>query len=200
MQLRLSSQLIQVRPFLSQHRSPRLGGLVFHCAVPSYGRRTRSYSSRQDSNTPAPVTRALKHKPLTEVSQNKPQTIGINSSTIDSCEPIPDLPSRERPLADMEEALTSSHHGLDNDSTSSTPWSYVKPDAPWGFVVYRAVYGKESEEPWKQMLGLLRDTVTVPENTQQSFPWLRPVQSDPQFELTVMEDEQRFAGADSHTI
>ncbi|KAH6638506.1 hypothetical protein C7974DRAFT_161761 [Boeremia exigua] len=100
----------------------------------------------------------------------------------------------------MEEVLASSHHGLDNNSTFSTPWSYVKPDAPWGFVVYRAVYGKESEEPWKQILGLLRDTVTVPKTTQQPFPWLGPIQSDPQFELTVMEDEQRFAGADSHTI
>lgn len=98
----------------------------------------------------------------------------------------------------MEEALTSSQHGLDNDSTSYTPWSYLKPDAPWGLVVYRAVYGKDSEEPWKQMLGLLRDTVT--KTPHQSSSFIRPVQSDPQFEPTVMEDEQRFAGADSHTI
>jgi hypothetical protein len=73
----------------------------------------------------------------------------------------------------------------------------VKPDAPWGFVVYRAVYGKESDELWKRMLGLLRDTAAgyLPPNELR-----KPVGLDPQFELTVMEDEERFAGADSHTI
>jgi hypothetical protein len=118
-------------------------------------------------------------------------------STIDSREPLLDLPNHERLPIDMEEATKSSHHGLDEELGSYIRSPYVKPDAPWGFVVYRAVYGKESDEPWKRMLGLLRDAVarSLPSNNLKE-----PVKVDPQFELTVMEDEERFAGADSHTI
>jgi hypothetical protein len=204
MQLRLSSQLIQARLFLSRCHSPRLGGLALHCALASYGRRTISNSSKKCSNIPVSVNQAWGHKSLSGASQNKFQAIGrspeadsVSNSTIDSREPLLDLPNRERPPIDLEESMESSHYGLNKELESFHSWSYVKPDAPWGFVVYRAVYGNESDEPWERMLGMIRDTVAgslPPKDLKE------PVQLDPRFELTVMEDEERFSNADSHTI
>jgi hypothetical protein len=98
MQSRLSSQLVQVWPFLSRRHSPRLGGLALHCALPSYGPRTISNSSKEGSNTPAPLTQARGHKSLTEASRNKLKHIRRNSeadpvfpSTIDSRDVVLDL-------------------------------------------------------------------------------------------------------------
>jgi hypothetical protein len=204
MQSRLLSQLKPVQPLFFRRHSLRLGSLALHCALPSHNRRTISNSSNEGSNTPAPVTQAREHKSLHEVSQNKHQPIGgspeadpVFSSTIDSREPLLDLPNREKPPIDMEEAVKSSHHGLDEELGSYIPWSYVKSDAPWGFVVYRAVYGKESDELWKRMLRLLRDTVA---GSLSLNDLKEPVKLDAPFELTVMDNEERFAGADSHTI
>jgi hypothetical protein len=59
------------------------------------------------------------------------------------------------------------------------------------------VYGKDSDELFKRLLGLLQDRVL-------GFLLLndlkKPVKSDSHFELTVIEDEERFTGADLHTI
>jgi hypothetical protein len=143
---------------------------------------------------------------LIEASQNKLKSIdwnteadppGVFPSTIDSREPLLDLPNRERPPTDIKEAMESSHHSISKELESFHPWPYVKPDALWGFVVYRAVYGKDSDEPFKRLLGLLQDTVSefLPPNNLKKH-----VKSDSHFELTVMEDEERFASADSHTI
>jgi hypothetical protein len=179
MQSRLSSHLIKVRPFLSQRHPPRLGGLALHCALPNYGRRTISDSSEEGLDTPTPVTQAREHKTLTEVSQNKLQPRG----QISAVDTVHDSMLTNHLSDERMEELKACH--AEN--------SYVKLDAPWGFVVYRAVYGKESDEPWERMLGLLR-----PRNPGilPKQPW----QLDPPFELTVMKDEERFAGADSHTI
>jgi hypothetical protein len=205
-QWRLLSHLIKVRPFYARRHSPRLGGLALHCALPSYGRCTISNASKEGSNTPAPVTQAWEHKSLIEVSQNKLESIDQNQeadptvvfpSTIDSCEPFLDLPNRERPPTDIKEAMEASYHNISEEFESSHPWLYVKPGAPCGFVVYRAVYGKESDELFKRLLDLLQDTVSeflLPNDLR------KPVKSDSHFELTVMEDEGRFADADSHTI
>ncbi|KAF2997909.1 hypothetical protein E8E13_004611 [Curvularia kusanoi] len=70
--------------------------------------------------------------------------------------------------------------------------SYVQPDVPWGFVVYRAVYGKECNEPWERML----DALWPHPSHWPKEPW----ELDRSFQLTVMEDEKRLSGADSHTI
>jgi hypothetical protein len=207
MQSHLSSQLIQARLFLSRCHSSRLGGLALHCALPGYGRRMISNSSKKYSSIPARVTQARGHKSLNGASQNKLQPMGRNleadpvfPSTIDSREPLLDLQNHERLPIDMEEAMKSSHQGLDKEVESSNSWSYVKPDAPWGFVVYRAVYGKESDEPWGRMLSLLRDIAARPVPGSGPNAFFPTVLSDPHFELTVIEDEERFAGADSHTI
>jgi hypothetical protein len=129
-----------------------------------------------------------------------PEADPVFPSTIDSREPLLDLPNHEKPSTDMEETMESSHQDLDKEVELSNSWSYVKPDAPWGFVVYRAVYGKESDEPWERMLSLLRDIAARPMPGSRPSPFFPTVLSDPQFELTVIEDEERFAGADSHTI
>jgi hypothetical protein len=204
MQSRLSSQLTQVRPFLSRLHSPRLGGLEPNLTLPSYGRRTITNSSKEGSNAPAPVAQAWEHTSLIEASKNKLKPIGRNPeadpvfpSTMDSREPLLDLPSRERPPTNIKEVIESSHHNISKELEPFHPWRYVKPDAPWGFVVYRAVYGKDSDEPFKRLLGLFQDRVSgfLPPNDLK-----KPVKSDSHFELTVIEDEERFTGADSHTI
>jgi hypothetical protein len=77
--------------------------------------------------------------------------------------------------------------------------SWVKPGSPWGFSVYRAAYGKESDEPFQRMLSLLQKSVTDPK-THLTPSIFRPIKVDPDYELTVIEDKERFAGADTHTI
>jgi hypothetical protein len=59
------------------------------------------------------------------------------------------------------------------------------------------VYGKDSDGPFKRLLGLLQDTISefLPLNE-----FKKPVKSDSHFELKVIGDEERFAGADSHII
>jgi hypothetical protein len=74
---------------------------------------------------------------------------------------------------------------------------YMNPGAPWGFVIYRTVYGKESEHSWGRMLEEIRDAVAETLSQENSK---EPEKLLPYFVLTVMEDESRFAGADSHTI
>lgn len=85
---------------------------------------------------------------------------------------------------------------FDNIKSTLDCW-YLNPGAPWGFVVYRTVYGKESDELWTRMLEQIRNAVAETlslENAREPEKLLQ------HFELTVMEDEKRFAGADSHSI
>ncbi len=181
MQSSLLLHLIKVRPFLVQRFPPQLGSLIPYCVLPKHRQRMISGSSNEVSDTPAPasVTQAQENKTLTEVSQNR-------------------LRYREQDLS--EDAV------YDNILTNPPPnkrmeelkaWhaesSYVKVEAPWGFVIFRAVYGQESHEPWERMLDMLRPSQSG------LFP-KQPWQLDPPFQLTVIEDEERFAGADSHTI
>jgi hypothetical protein len=203
-QSRLLSHLIQVRPSVSPRHSPRLGGLALHYALLSYGQRTISNSSTESSNTPPPVIQAWEHESLTEASQNKlkpiekvPVTDPVFPSTIDSRKPLPDLPNCERSPTDIREAIEASHHSPNEELESFHSWPYVKSDAPWGFVVYRAVYGKDSDELFKRMLDLLLDVVagSLPPNDL-----MKTVELGSHFKSTVMEDGERFAGADSHTI
>lgn len=135
-------------------------------------------SPKEGSDTLGPITQAREHKTLSETSQNKLQPRHIPAVDV-----VHDSMLTKHLSAERMEKLKAFH--AEN--------SYVKLNAPWGFVVYRAVYGKESDEPWERMLDLLRptDAELLPKQ-----PW----QLDPPFELTAIEDEKRFAGADSHTI
>jgi hypothetical protein len=89
------------------------------------------------------------------------------------------------------------HHTFSKELESFHLWPYVKLDAPWGFVVYRNMYSKDSNEAFKRLMGLLQDPVA------EFLPpkdFTKPVKSDSHFELIVMEDREKFAGSDSHTI
>ncbi|KAF2748787.1 hypothetical protein M011DRAFT_466559 [Sporormia fimetaria CBS 119925] len=71
----------------------------------------------------------------------------------------------------------------------------LKPGTPWGFVVYRAAYGPETEAPWKRILEKIQNPDSLrPEHLKG------PDRLLPYYKLTVMEDKKRFSGADSHTI
>lgn len=196
MQSRLSLQSLKLRPFFFQTHLLRLGSLTLHGAFPSRSRCTTSNSSKDGSNIFAPVTQAQARESFSEASQNQlnalkqsPEEDPVCLSTIDRRELLLSLLSRQRPLTDWEEATKITLHGLDTL------------DEPWGFVIYRAVYGEESDEPWKRMMSLLRDTITRPDTFEMSSTPFHPnTRTDPRYELTIMEDEERFAGADSHTI
>ncbi|KAF2130128.1 hypothetical protein P153DRAFT_385365 [Dothidotthia symphoricarpi CBS 119687] len=70
----------------------------------------------------------------------------------------------------------------------------IRPDAPWGFVVFRTVYGVDSDAPWAHMLKLLRSTVTNSLSLSTRTDLL------PRHELTIIEDEEMLTGADAHTV
>ena len=203
----LSSHLIHVRPFLSRRYSPQLSSLALNHTLPSYGRRTTSNSSKESPKPPAPVTQAQEHTLLSETSQNKlrpieqiPEADTVSPDKSNSLKPYLDVPNRGRPLSEWEQAkVLKEAEKRKNHEAFRLERSWVKPDSPWGFLVYRAVYGKESDEPFQRMLSLLRKSVTDPKYHRMSNLFM-PIKVDPDYELTVIEDEQKFAGADTHTI
>jgi hypothetical protein len=70
----------------------------------------------------------------------------------------------------------------------------LEPNAPWGFVVFRTVYGADSDAGWDRMLEHLRSS--VPSSLSHAG------QSDllPRYELTIIEDAETLAGGDAHTV
>lgn len=72
--------------------------------------------------------------------------------------------------------------------------SYLRPGAPWGFVIVRAVYGPSTDAPWTKMLELLRSDVA------DSLAFENQIELLPRYQLTVIEDEATLAGADSYAV
>ena len=71
---------------------------------------------------------------------------------------------------------------------------YLRPGAPWGFVIIRAIYGPSSDAPWAKMLELLRLNVREELTLSDQADLLV------HHELTVLEDEATLAGADSYAV
>jgi hypothetical protein len=111
--------------------------------------------------------------------------------------PIPhDRDSTQSPL---EEARRDTHHQLKppkeyDEIETSLNDGFLPPDAPWGFVVYRTVYGADSDGPWVRMLSRLRSAVPEALSSADQTNLL------PRHQMTVIEDKQRLAGADPHTV
>ena len=95
-------------------------------------------------------------------------------------DPSDEATARRRPME-----LDSIVEGLLNDD--------LQPGAPWGFVVFRTVYGPESDAPFARMMEQLRDI-------DESLSAYKQQYLAPHYELTVIEDEKTLAGADSHTV
>jgi hypothetical protein len=70
----------------------------------------------------------------------------------------------------------------------------LQPGAPWGFVVFRTVYGSASNERWARMLDHLRS------NVAQGLALENQTELLPRHELTVVEDEATLSGADPHAV
>lgn len=96
-------------------------------------------SSKSGSNSPAPVTEAQEYKRLTGVGLKKIQPKGQT--------PLIDL------MCDNMNLSSFPDENMEHLKASYADNSYVKTDAPRGFVIYRAVYGAESDKPWKRILG-----------------------------------------------
>jgi hypothetical protein len=111
--------------------------------------------------------------------------------------PIPqDRDSAQSPL---EEARRETRHQLKppkeyDEIETSLNDTWLPTDAPWGFVVYRTVYGAEGAEPWARMLSRLRSAVP------EAFSSTDQTNILPRHQMTVIEDEEQLAGADSHTV
>jgi hypothetical protein len=176
--------------------------------LPSHGSRTTSNSSKEGLNTLTSGTQAQKHVPLLKTSKNNSQPVRQNPEvdtvspiTTNSREPLLDLPNHGRPLGAWErEKASKEAERIKRIEDHFNESSWVKPESPWGFLVYRAVYGKESDEPFQRMLSLLRKSVTDPKRDRTPSRFRPSIKVDPDYELTVIEDEERFAGADTHTI
>jgi hypothetical protein len=82
------------------------------------------------------------------------------------------------------------YHHIDASLTNPA----LRPDAPWGFVVVRTVYGPSSDAPWAQMLELLRSNIAETLALEDQTDLL------PRHELTGIEDEATLAGADSSAV
>jgi hypothetical protein len=70
----------------------------------------------------------------------------------------------------------------------------LRPGAPWGFVVFRTVYGADSDAGWDRMLEHLRSTVPISLSHAGQLDLL------PRYELTIVEDAKALAGGDAHTV
>jgi hypothetical protein len=81
-----------------------------------------------------------------------------------------------------------------HDIDASLNQHAIGPDAPWGFVVFRTIYDVDSDAPWARMLKLLRTDVTDTLSLSDRTELL------PRHELTVIDDEETLAGADTHIL
>jgi hypothetical protein len=81
-----------------------------------------------------------------------------------------------------------------DDIDASLNYYGIRPDAPWGFVVFRTVYGVDSDARWARMLECLRSTVT------ECISYADQTELLPRHQLTIIEDPETLSGADSHTV
>lgn len=70
-------------------------------------------------------------------------------------------------------------------SVSHVSSNFLKPNAPWGLVVYRVSYGNDAA--WERMLAQIREDVNTALEGQQ--------EQAQRHELVVMDDRSRFDGA-----
>ncbi|KAF2703705.1 hypothetical protein K504DRAFT_463429 [Pleomassaria siparia CBS 279.74] len=70
----------------------------------------------------------------------------------------------------------------------------MRPNSPWGFLVFRTVYGVDSDAPWARMLQHLHS------NVANTMSYSNRIDLIPRHYLTVIEDEETLAGADAHTV
>ncbi|KAF2467384.1 uncharacterized protein BDR25DRAFT_159915, partial [Lindgomyces ingoldianus] len=70
----------------------------------------------------------------------------------------------------------------------------IRPNAPWGFVVFRTVYGVDSDTPWVCMLDRLRSTIADTLSLSNRSDLL------PRHEMTVIENEETLADANAHIV
>jgi hypothetical protein len=90
--------------------------------------------------------------------------------------------------------LTPSLRKEYDDIENSLDNYLLKPNAPWGFVVFRTHYSEDTDKPFAQLLHVLRDSVTWSLKHADQMDLL------PRHELTVIEDAAKLHGADSHTV
>lgn len=95
----------------------------------------------------------------------------------------------------LEEIASSRKEMSDSkDIPNSLSNPHLRPGAPWGFVVVRAIYGASSDVPWARMLDLLRSVVADALELGDDSSLLQ------RFELTVIEDEATLNSADSYAV
>jgi hypothetical protein len=69
----------------------------------------------------------------------------------------------------------------------------IRSGAPWGFVVFRTVYGADSDAPFALLLENLQEIKMALEHHEEDHLFSH-------YELTVVEDEKLLRGADSHAV
>jgi hypothetical protein len=69
---------------------------------------------------------------------------------------------------------------------------YLKPDAPWGFNVYRCDYS--NDKAWQRMLQLIDESV------RQSLECYEVMDLYPRHKLVIVEDKEKLEGATSHDV
>jgi len=80
------------------------------------------------------------------------------------------------------------------DISASLTHPALQPSAPWGFLIFRTVYGKDSDAPWARMLKLLRSSIANTLSRSHRTDLL------PRHELAVIEDEKMLKGANAHAV
>ncbi|KAF2000137.1 hypothetical protein P154DRAFT_620287 [Amniculicola lignicola CBS 123094] len=70
----------------------------------------------------------------------------------------------------------------------------IRPGAPWGLVVFRVAYGSDTDAQWARMLEEIKSTVVETMSLSNRADLLA------HHELTVVENAEALAGADSHTV
>ncbi|KAF8853189.1 hypothetical protein BDZ45DRAFT_762240 [Acephala macrosclerotiorum] len=71
----------------------------------------------------------------------------------------------------------------------------LKPGSPWGFVVYRVVYGDGTDAKWSRMLRILAENVEDDLISQERMETLGP-----RHQLLPMDDRERFEGMTTHDV
>jgi hypothetical protein len=150
------------------------------------------------------VTAPAMPRPLTDEDRAHVQTFmdhlhkgmaAITDSDPDKMSAARDAAAKAYPISeDLREAYRTERLAETTDPLKvlNNP-SFLKPDAPWGLVVYRVSYSDDAA--WDRMLSVIREGIEL------SLA-LRPAQPDlsSRLELVVMDDQSKFDGAGPEKI
>jgi hypothetical protein len=125
-------------------------------------------------------------KAMAGIPEYDPEKVKAALQAVVKAHPIDDA-LREAYSAELEARMA-------DPLTVLNECNFLKPDTPWGLVVYRVSYSDDAA--WDRMISSLRQDI---DSSLAKYQKLQP-QLSSRHQLVIMDDKAKFAGANLETI